>query len=67
MEHITRYNHDPSWEKEIEVFVNCILDNKEIENGSSDDAFQTMKHVYSIYYSDKEWRDKYSIDDPKNI
>ena len=67
MEHITRYNHDPSWEKEIEVFVNCIRDNKEIENGSSDDAFQTMKHVYSIYYSDKEWRDKYSIDDPKNI
>ena len=67
MEHITRYNHDPSWEKEIEVFVNCILDNKEIENGSSYDAFQTMKHVYRIYHSDKEWRDKYSIDDPKNI
>lgn len=67
MEHITRYNHDPSWDKEIEVFVKCILDNKAIESGSSDDAFQTMKHVYGIYYSDQSWRDKFSIDDPKNF
>ena len=66
MEQVTRYNHDPSWEKEIEVFVNSIRNNIKIDSGSSNDAFQTMKHVYSIYYSDKEWRKKFSIDDPSN-
>ena len=66
MEQVTRYNHDPSWEMEIGVFVDCIMDNKEIQNGSSDDAYQTMKHVYRIYYADKKWRDKFSIDNPNN-
>ena len=46
--------------------MNCILENKKIDSGSSNDAFQTMKHVYSIYYADEEWRNKFSIDDPKN-
>lgn len=64
MEQITRYNRDPSWEEEIKVFVDCILNNKKVESGSSDDALQTMKHVYRIYHADPQWRDRYSIENP---
>jgi predicted dehydrogenase len=64
MEHITRYNKDPSWCAEIDEFVNCVISDKSIVNGTSDDALQTMKLVYQIYYSDSLWRDKYDIPNP---
>jgi len=60
----TRYNTDPSWYTEIEEFADCILNNKEITSGTSDDALQTMKLVYKIYYADKKWRQTYSIKNP---
>ena len=56
-----RYDRDPSWENEINEFVECIIKNKKVLSGSSEDAYQTMEHVYKIYYADKNWRDKYSI------
>jgi len=62
----TRYNSDPSWYSEIEEFANCIITDKSITNGSSDDALQTMKLVYKIYYSDASWRDAYNIPNPDN-
>jgi len=64
MEQITRYNHDSSWDEEIKVFVDCILNDKEVESGSSDDALQTMKHVYRIYHADPQWRNTYLIENP---
>jgi predicted dehydrogenase len=64
MEHITRYNKDPSWCAEIDEFVNCIVSDKSIASGTSDDALQTMKLVFQIYYSDSHWRDKYDIQNP---
>ena len=64
-EQITRYNKDPSWQNEINLLVDCIVKDKKIESGSSEDAFESMKLVYRIYYSDKEWRDKYLISDPE--
>ena len=64
MEHLTRYNKDPSWCAEIDEFVNCVISDKSIVNGTSDDALQTMKLVYQIYYSDSSWRDKYDIPNP---
>lgn len=63
-EQITRYNTDPSWDEEIRMFAESILSDKRVISGSSDDALQTMKHVYRIYYADKDWRDKYSIVNP---
>ena len=66
MEHITRYNKDPSWCAEIDGFVNCVINNTQIVNGTSDDALQTMKLVYKIYYSDPTWREKYDIPNPDN-
>lgn len=63
-EQIVRYNRDPSWEEEINYFTDCILNDLKIENGNSLDALRTMELVFRIYYSDKEWRNKYNILDP---
>ena len=66
MEQITRYNKDPSWCSEIDEFIDCIINNKQVINGTSNDALQTMKLVYKIYYSDPSWRKKYDIPNPDN-
>jgi predicted dehydrogenase len=66
MEQVTQYNNDPSWCAEIDQFIDCIINNKQIINGTSDDALQTMKLVYKIYYSDPSWRKKYDIPNPDN-
>jgi predicted dehydrogenase len=58
---LTRYNHDPSWEEEINQFCRSILYDEVIGNGSSEDALNTMKLVYKIYYADSEWRQRFSI------
>ncbi len=60
----TKYNTDPSWYSEIKLFTDCIINNKKITSGTSDDALQTMKLVYKIYYSDKKWKKTYDIKDP---
>ena len=59
-----RYNSDPSWCSEIEEFVNSIINDKNIVHGTSDDALQTMKLVYKIYYADPFWRSAYDIPNP---
>ena len=64
MERITRYNKDHSWATEIDQFIDCIMNNKKIINGNSDDALQTMKLVFKIYYADPSWREKYDISNP---
>ena len=66
MEQVTRYNKDPSWCAEIDEFIDCIINNKQVVNSTSDDALQTMKLVYKIYYSDPSWRKKYDIPNPDN-
>jgi predicted dehydrogenase len=63
-EQLTRYNHDPSWEEEINRFVECIRNDEPIQSGSSLDALNTMKLVYKIYYADPGWRKAYSISNP---
>jgi len=66
-EHLTRYNHDPSWDEEIRLFAHYIDTDLPITSGSSDDALQTMKLVYRIYYADPKWRDTYNIPNPDVI
>ena len=66
MEHLIRYNKDPSWSAEIDEFVNCIVHNKKVSNGTSDDALQTMKLVYKIYYADPIWRKSFNIHNPED-
>ena len=55
---------DNSWRDEVFYFCDCILNNKSIEHGSSKDALNTMKLVYAIYFNDKDWREKYEIENP---
>lgn len=48
-ENITWFENDHSWELEIKEFINAIQNKGEIENGTLDDAFQTLKLVEDIY------------------
>lgn len=63
-EQLTRYNHDPSWEEEINRFAESILTDQPVGSGSSLDALNTMKLVYKIYHADPAWRQAYSIPNP---
>ena len=54
-EQMTRYNEDPSWRDEVFEFVDSVINNKPIVNGSSEDALRTIQLVYKIYYADNEW------------
>ncbi len=66
-EDVTRYNRDPSWEREIDSFATWILDGTPIEHGTSLDAFKTMQLVSKIYYADPVWRQQFNLPDPEAI
>lgn len=57
---------DNSWKDEIFEFADSIINNKSIISGTSNDALETMKLVYSIYYNDEKWRNKFNIKNPIN-
>lgn len=59
-----KFLQDNSWRDEIFEFTTAILEDKPIESGTSNDALATMKLVYSIYFSDTEWSNKYNILNP---
>jgi len=63
-EQVTSYNHDPSWQEEIDLFLKYINKNEKVQSGSSLDALNTMKLVYNIYYADPEWRALHDIKNP---
>lgn len=65
-EQMTRYNRDPSWNEEITAFANAIVDGTTLISGTAEDALNTMKMVYRIYYADPQWRRTYRIADPDN-
>ena len=64
-EELFEYKDDPSWDSEIAAFTQSILHNQPVQNGTSRDAFETMKLVYKIYYADPIWRDKFEIKNPE--
>jgi predicted dehydrogenase len=59
-----KFLNDNSWRDEVYEFADAVLLNKQIQSGTSYDALQTMKLVYTIYYNDPEWRNKFNINDP---
>ncbi|SDW85981.1 Predicted dehydrogenase [Hydrobacter penzbergensis] len=59
-----KFLQDNSWKDEIYEFADAVINDKRIEFGSSQDALDTMKLVYSIYYNDIQWRDKFYINNP---
>jgi predicted dehydrogenase len=48
-EETTYYDHDPSWDLEIEHFAKCILDKTPITKGTSSDALEVMKIIDQVY------------------
>ena len=64
-EELFEYQDDPSWDREIADFTQSILNNQPVQSGTSQDAFQTMKTVYKIYYADPIWREQFKIEDPE--
>lgn len=58
---------DNSWRDEIIEFANHVILDTPVESGTSKDALETMKLVYSIYYNDPEWRTKFHIKNPNSF
>ncbi|EAW0606839.1 Gfo/Idh/MocA family oxidoreductase [Campylobacter lari] len=48
-ESVTWFENDNSWEIEIREFFDAIKNNRKIENGTSDDALQTLLLIEKIY------------------
>ena len=59
-EESTFCNTDPSWELELKEFVRCIKSGSPVSNGTSLDAYETMRLVFGIYEADKTFVEKQS-------
>ena len=63
-EEVSRYTQDQSWDTEVATFADCLLNNRPIVHGTSEDALRTMQLVFKIYYADATWRTSYDIPNP---
>jgi predicted dehydrogenase len=54
-EQATFCNTDPSWEMELAEFVECIRTGAPVRNGTSTDAYETMRLVFGVYGADEEF------------
>lgn len=61
-EEIIYFDRDNSWKEELDDFAECILEDKPVEAGNSNDALRSMEMVYSIYKADKSWSMKWQLD-----
>ncbi len=52
-EECTFCNTDPSWEAELDEFVDCIRHHRPVQNGNSRDAYEAMRMVFAIYRGDE--------------
>lgn len=57
-ENVVYFNQDKSWQREVEDFVDCIVNDKDVVVGSSYDAMKAMELVYNIYEADDKWLEK---------
>lgn len=63
-EEVITYLEDNSWRDEINEFADAIVNNRPIKFGTSQEALETMKLVYRIYYADPQWRRLFKIKKP---
>jgi predicted dehydrogenase len=61
---VIKFLEDNSWRDEVFEFADAILTDKPIGSGNSNDALETMKLVFNIYFNDPEWRDRFHIQNP---
>lgn len=52
------FNHDPSWEMELDEFVDCIRYRRPVRHGSSADAYEAMRMVHAIYEGDSSFAEQ---------
>ena len=64
-EEVITYIEDNSWKDEIDEFATAIVGRRPVLNGSVDDALETMRLVYAIYWSDPAWRTAHRIRNPR--
>ena len=55
-EESTFCNVDPSWDNELEEFVDCIRTGSPVKHGTARDAYKTMKLVFGIYAADDRFQ-----------
>jgi predicted dehydrogenase len=60
----TTFLDDNSWRDEVREFAAAVADGAPMVSGTSQDALETMRLVYRIYFADPEWRSAYDIADP---
>ena len=58
------YLEDSSWKQEIDEFAETILSNGPVLSGSSTDALKVMELVFRIYCADRQWKEKFDIQEP---
>ena len=49
------YINDNSWKDEIDEFADCIVNDRPVINGTSQDALKVMEMIYNIYKADSLW------------
>jgi predicted dehydrogenase len=59
-EKATFCNTDPSWDLELAEFVDCIRTGRPVRNGTSRDAYETMRLVFGIYEADNEFAQRWT-------
>ncbi|MDA1091287.1 MAG: Gfo/Idh/MocA family oxidoreductase, partial [Proteobacteria bacterium] len=62
-EETRHYDQDLSWADEVAEFADAVLKDIPIQNGSSNDALNTMQLVYRIYCADEDWKIKWGLSD----
>jgi predicted dehydrogenase len=55
-EESTFCNIDPSWDNELAEFVDCVKTGAPVKNGTSNDAYETMRLVFGIYDADDRYQ-----------
>jgi len=65
-ENVIYFSQDKSWQREVDDFVDCILNDKDIKIGSSYDAMKAMELVYKIYEADDKWLKKMKLFEKRN-
>ena len=54
-EEIIYFDTDPSWQLEVEDFVDSAINGTPVESGTSEDALKVMELIYAIYENDESF------------
>ena len=61
-----KFLKDNSWRDEIFEFAEAVVRDRPITSGTSNEALETMKLVFKIYYNDVSWREQFNINNPED-